>query len=272
MLRSCLIASLSLGALHAFAQPRANPAGPDQFICGNAATMQADPLSSPDVGVWTVVQGTATFANQSSPSTLVVDLSYGENVLRWTIYGTAGTSSDQVSIWCYNSAMADADAGADVTVPPWPGSVQLNGSAPLAPATCFWTILSGSGTFSDPTDPQALFTAPGLGTNVLQWSCENGPCGSSFDAVVIEGVVGIGEAPTQGVRVRYDAAAQAIVIGDPGAALRLSLFDARGSLVREAALPAGSSTWTLDDLPQGIYTVRAQHATAEAALRFAVTR
>jgi hypothetical protein len=272
MLRSCLLASLSLGALHAIAQPRANPAGPDQFICGNAATMQADPLSSGEVGVWTVLLGTASFANQSSPTTLVVSLSNGENVLRWTIYGSDGTTSDQVSIWCYSSASPAADAGPDQTVPPWPGSVQLSGSVPIAPAACFWTILSGSGTFSDPTDPQALFTAPGIGTNVLQWSCDNGPCTSTFDSVVIEGVVGIGEADPQGAQMRYDADLQGILIDTKGNALDLALFDARGRLVQQSRISAGSSSWILGDLPQGIYTVRSQHAGAAATMRFAVSR
>jgi hypothetical protein len=272
MLRSCLIASLSLGALNAFAQPRANPAGPDQFICGNAATMQADPLSSGDVGVWTVLQGTASFAEQSSPTTLVVGLSNGENVLRWTIYSSAGTTSDQVSIWCYSSASPAADAGPDQTVPPWPGSVQLSGSVPIAPATCFWTVLSGSGTFSDPTDPQALFTAPGLGTNVLQWSCDNGPCASTLDAVVIEGVVGIDESQPKRVSMRYDAAMHAIIIGNAGTAIDLALFDATGRLMHQGTLPSGSTSWSPGSLPQGIYTVRAQHAAGDETLRFAAAR
>lgn len=256
----------------ASAQPRSNPAGPDQFICGNATTLQADPLGTGEVGVWTVVQGTASFANQSAPNSLVVNMSYGENVLRWTIQSALGTTTDLVSIWCYNSAMPPANAGPDQAVPPWPGTVQLNGSSPLTPATCFWTILSGTGTISDPTDPQATFSAPGLGTNLLQWSCDNGPCGQSADAVVIEGVVGIDEAGTRSATIRYEATQHALVITWSSEAMDLVIHDAQGRLVQAARAPGGTVLWKLDALPSGVYVAVAASTRRSSVLRFAVAR
>ncbi|MFZ1692843.1 MAG: hypothetical protein WAT74_06595 [Flavobacteriales bacterium] len=270
MLRSALIPSLAIVVAPAFAQPRANPAGPDQFICGNATTMQADPLSTGEVGVWTVLQGTANFANQSSPYTLVTNLSFGENVLRWTIYAPSGTSSDLVSIFCYNPSMPPANAGPDQTVPPWPGVVQLSGSAPQDPATCFWILLSGSGIISDPTDPQATFTAPGLGTNVLQWSCNNGPCGQSFDAVVIEGVVGIDEAHAEASTMRYDAAQHALVITGGHEAMDLMILDAQGRQVQAVRTPSGTGIWKLDAVPSGAYVGTATSNGRSTVLRFIV--
>lgn len=256
----------------ASAQPRSNPAGPDQFICGNSTTMQADPLGTGEVGVWTVVQGTASFANQSAPTTLVVNLSFGENVLRWTIQGPSGTTTDLVSLWCYNGAMPPANAGPDQTVPPWPGSVQLSGSVPQAPATCFWTIVSGSGTISDPTDPQATFTAPGLGTNVLRWTCDNGPCGTSSDQVVIEGIVGIEEASAPAASIRFDAVQHALVITGSRAAMDVVILDAQGRTVRSTRTPAGAGLWKLDGLPSGTYLATAASAQDRLMLRFTIDR
>ncbi|HRD53768.1 MAG TPA: hypothetical protein PKY96_14085 [Flavobacteriales bacterium] len=270
MLRSVLIPSFAVIAATAFAQPRANPAGPDQFICGNATTMQADPLSTGEIGVWTVLQGTANFANQSSPSTLVANLSYGENVLRWTIYAPSGNSSDLVSIFCYNNAMPPANAGPDQTVPPWPGVVQLSGSAPQDPATCFWILLSGTGTISDPTDPQATFSGPGIGTNVLQWSCDNGPCGQSFDSMVIEGVVGIDEANPVSATIRYDAVQHAFMITGANEAMDLMIMDAQGRQMQAARTPAGTGIWKLDALPSGAYVGTATSNGRNTILRFIV--
>jgi hypothetical protein len=36
-------------------------------------------------GMWSVLSGTATFADPTDPTTLVSDLSTGENMLVWTI-------------------------------------------------------------------------------------------------------------------------------------------------------------------------------------------
>src|SRR5690606_17698502 len=51
-----------------------------------------------------------------------------------------------------------------------------------------WTIVSGTGDISDPTDPQAVITNIGPGVIVLQWSISNGPCtqGPTTDEVTIE--------------------------------------------------------------------------------------
>lgn len=243
-------------------------AGPNQFICGTTTAMQANALSQGESGFWQVVQGTAVFISGNSPTSPVTGLSFGENVLQWTIFGPGGTSSDQVSIWCYDNASPQANAGADQTLPPWPGSIQLNGSMPTAPAACFWTIVSGSGAFSDPTDPQATYFAPAIGSNVLQWSCDNGPCGTSTDLVVIEGVVGIAEEGAIAHVVRYDAMQHAIILAPQAKRVSLTLYDERGRQLLSIGTPAGAGRWMLPILPSGLYLVRAESTGATQVLRF----
>jgi len=269
MLRSALVSTLAIIAAHAFAQPRSNPAGPDQFICGNGAVMQADALGTGETGVWTIVQGTATFANQSSPTTLITDFSYGENVLRWTIYPPGGeTISDLVSIWCYNPAMPNANAGPDQTVTLWPGSVQLSGSAPIAPGACFWIVIAGSCTIADPTNPGTTVSNLAPGTTVLEWSCDNGPCDASTDMVSIDVTVGIDEAEAPGSTFRFDASQQAIVFTQESQATDLVLFDQQGRMVQSTRVPAGAGVWELDALPSGMYMLSAGRNT----LRFLLSR
>lgn len=246
-------------------------AGPNQFICGTTTTMQANALSAGESGFWQVLQGNASFINGNSPTTPVTELSFGENVLQWTVFGAGGTASDQVSIWCYDNTSPQANAGPDQTMPPWPGSIQLEGSTPTAPATCFWSIVSGSGVISDPNDPQATFAAPGIGTNVLQWSCDNGPCGTSTDLVVIEGVVGIEEAELNTSTVRYDAAQHALVFATNATAKDLALFDEQGRQVARISTPSGAGTWALPALQAGLYLLRAEAAGHASVLRFIVT-
>lgn len=272
MLRSALIPSLAVIALPALAQPRSNPAGPDQFICGNATTMQADPLGTGETGVWTVVQGTATFANQSSPTTLITGFSYGENVLRWTIYPPgAETISDLVSLWCYNPAMPDANAGPDQSVTLWPGSTQLAGSAPIAPGACFWIVVAGSCAITDPTNPNTAIGNLAAGTIVLEWSCENGPCGTTSDFVSIDVAMGVGEIAPRTAALRYDAGQHALVFPGCKEAMDLVILDAQGRQVLAMRAPGGTGLWKLDALPSGMYTLAARDRD-QRALRFVVSR
>lgn len=266
-MRLALLIASSLVVLHAAA---ADFAGPNQFICGTTTTMQANALSAGEGGFWSVLQGNATFINGNSPTTPVTGMGFGENVLQWTVFGPGGTASDQVSIWCYDPASPQANAGADQSLPPWPGSIQLNGSAPTAPAICFWSIVTGSGVISDPNDPQATFYAPGIGSNVLQWSCDNGPCGTSNDLVVIEGVVGIAEAEALSGFVRYDAAQHALVFAQSASAMTLALHDEQGRLIQRIGIPGGAGAWSLPGLHAGLYLLRADAGRIAQVLRFVV--
>jgi hypothetical protein len=272
MLRSCFIALLLISAIPALAQPRANFAGPDQFICGTSTFMQADPLASGETGFWSVVQGTADFISPSAPNSGATGLSFGENVLRWTIIGSSGPSSDQVSIWCYNSTMPLADAGADQTVNHWPGTTQLNGSAPFAPGTCFWEVISGSAAVAEPNNPLTAIAGLGTGINVLQWNCDNGPCGSSSDQMVIDAVVGIAENSSPPLALRHDPLHQRLLFTPTSTAATIALFDGQGRMLHQRALPSGASSWSLPSVPSGIYLAHLHAGEASAVLRFSVSR
>jgi hypothetical protein len=128
-------------------------AGPDQSLCSTnpSTTLAANNVTFPGTGQWTVVQGTATFANASSPSTTVSGLSIGTNVLQWTINNgpcAPSTTSDQVTILVYNNAQAPANAGPDFTACTSQGSITLTGTSFTFPATGTWALVSGSATIT----------------------------------------------------------------------------------------------------------------------------
>jgi gliding motility-associated-like protein len=164
-------------------------AGPDQDLCAPVAnvTLAANAATAPGTGVWTVVSGTGTFANASSPTTTVSGMSLGSNVYRWTLTNGAcpgAVTSDEVRIRLFDPATAAANAGTDQQLC-GTSSTNLSGNAVNAPAVGTWTLVSGQGTIVDAGNAAASVTDLGVGVNVFRWSVNNGPCGSSSDEVSI---------------------------------------------------------------------------------------
>lgn len=167
--------------------PAAN-AGPDQSICtpANSVTMNASAAPAPASGQWTLVSGGGTIANAGSPSTQITGLPVGTHTFRWTVNnGACGSTNDDVVITVFNAASPNANAGADQQV--CATSATLAGNAPIAPATGQWTVVSGSGTFSSASSPTSGVSGLAVGTNVFQWTLNNGPCanGVTTDQVTI---------------------------------------------------------------------------------------
>ena len=168
-----------------YALPAAN-AGPDQFVCGTSASVSMN--AQPANGTWSVVSGTGTFANPNNRNTSVSGLSIGANTFRWTIFNgpcDPPTTQDEVTVLVFDPGSPAADAGPDQQVCS-PGTT-LSGNAPLAPASGQWTLVSGSGTITTPGDPSTTVTGLGIGSNVFQWTLNNGPCanGITSDQVTI---------------------------------------------------------------------------------------
>ncbi|MCB0763521.1 MAG: hypothetical protein KDB84_02370, partial [Flavobacteriales bacterium] len=163
-------------------QPAAN-AGPDQQLCSpnTSTTLAGNAVIAPATGQWTVVSGTATFANPAQRNTTVSGLGIGVNTLRWTITNgpcTPPSTSDEMNIVVFNPASPNANAGPNQQV--CSANTTLAGNAPLAPATGLWTVVSGSGTFTTPTSPTSGVTGLGIGANVFQWTLNNGPCANGI--------------------------------------------------------------------------------------------
>ena len=163
--------------------PTIADAGPDQVICGpttNLAGVQA----TIGTGVWTLVSGSGTITSPNSETSGVTGLAVGVNVFQWTVSNTCDTTADQVVITQFEPptiATAGPDqfiCGADSSNTTLAGNVALVGNG-------FWTLFSGSGTITDPTNPTTTVSNLGTGSNVFQWTIANG-CGNSFDQVMIK--------------------------------------------------------------------------------------
>ena len=165
-------------------QPAAN-AGADQTLCfaGSAITanLTANSATSPGVGLWTVVSGSGTFSNASSPSTTVTGMSVGTNTYRWTITngGCTPAQSDDVVITVFNNTHPAANAGADASLCTPTNTYTMTATPAVAPATGIWTLVSGTGTITSPTSATTGITNLGVGVNIFQWTILNGACGNT---------------------------------------------------------------------------------------------
>ncbi|MBA3663155.1 MAG: T9SS type A sorting domain-containing protein [Bacteroidetes bacterium] len=160
-------------------------AGPDQSVCGFTASLAANTPAS-GTGSWSVISGTATFANALLPTTSVTALGIGNNILRWTISNSGCTSTiDDVTI--STSSVSVSNAGSSQTI--CSTSATLT-ATPAVYGVGTWSLISGSGTIVSPLNSSTAITGLGNGLNVFRWTISGLPCNPSFSDVSIDNCTG----------------------------------------------------------------------------------
>ncbi|MFT5245565.1 MAG: gliding motility-associated-like protein [Flavobacteriales bacterium] len=167
-------------------------AGDDQEFCSptDNTFLNADDPIFPSSGSWIVLSGTGVVVDPTDPNSAITGLGLGDNVAQWTVYNgpcSASNSSDTVSIFIFDETQADSNAGADQELCTPQTTTLLNGNEAVFPATCTWTLISGTGTILNPIDPNTQVLDLGVGENVFVWTIFNGPClnGITTDTVVV---------------------------------------------------------------------------------------
>ncbi|MBX2973363.1 MAG: hypothetical protein KF797_09685, partial [Flavobacteriales bacterium] len=168
--------------------PVAN-AGPAQNLCMpvTSITLAANAATAPATGTWTLVSGAGVFANANSPTTTVTGAAPGVNVYRWTINNgpcPSGSGGSNVTITLYDPAATAVTAGPDQELC-GTSTTTLAGNAVQAPAVGTWTVTSGAANFANANSATTSVTGLPIGTTVLRWTVNNGPCGSTFREVTI---------------------------------------------------------------------------------------
>lgn len=248
-------------------------AGPDTSLCVNYYSMQGSPLPAGANGLWALVSGCGTIVNAGSPTTDLNSLCVGTNVFVWYVDDNGTITTDQVAITVYDASMAFADAGPDtITVIDPQNSAFLSGSpTPIYPATCWWSWVQGSGVIVDPNDPITAVGGLTIGGNILLWTCDNGPCGTTSDTLVIQMMLstGLANAPGQGgPHLVYDPIDHQVRVRE---ATLLDALDVMGMDGR-AILHAGGGYRSIStaSLPEGVYLARAVVNSRPELLRFVV--
>jgi len=154
-------------------------AGIDRFTCNTSISLNAT-NPSPATGLWSVANGNGTFTSPNSPTSLVTGLSSGLNRFVWTVNNGGCTDSDTVNV-SIETIPSGVTAGVDQNI--CPQSVILAASSP-GTGTGTWSVVSGSGSFVNPSDENTTINGLALGANILRWTVSNS-CGSISDNVTI---------------------------------------------------------------------------------------
>ena len=163
------------------AQPTSD-AGPDQEICATSTTLAGNAAPAGGQGTWSVVSGTGSFSDAHSPTATVSGLSVGDNVFKWTVSnGVCTPAEDTVKIT--RDEQPTSDAGPDQEI--CATSTTLAGNAAPAGGQGTWSVVSGTGSFSDAHSPTATVSGLSVGDNVFKWTVSNGVCTAAEDTVKI---------------------------------------------------------------------------------------
>ena len=132
------------------------------------------------------ISGSGSVLFPNSPTSIVSNLSLGQNIFSWTISnGTCPSKTDTVILTVY-APSTTAYAGQDFTV--CGSSAALSGTIPVN-GTGSWSVLTGTGSFLSSTSASTFVNGLSPGQNTLTWTIVNGACPASTDTIVITSIV-----------------------------------------------------------------------------------
>jgi len=159
--------------------PSEADAGEAQEVCIGSAQLNA---TIPNVGAGFWTGPGVTFLDATSPSTTVSGLSVGENILTWTTSnGVCDNSTSEVIVEVLVNPTIDA--GADQTI----CGTTANLTA-ISPQTGYWSVVIGSGVFTNENSPTTEVTGLSFGENVFSWNFDNSVCEPVSDQVTITAI------------------------------------------------------------------------------------
>ena len=253
-------ALVMLAATHSTAQV-AN-AGPDQYICGDTTYLFGNAPGVGQSGSWSVSTGTAVFADATLASTQVTGLTFGDNELVWTVTDGFATTTDTVLVVAYDPAVTPVYTMGDTAITGPPFNIMLFANPYTYPQFCNWYLVMGTATIWQPNAYTAYAADLGMGENVFQWYCDNGPCGVSITQLMIAVnwlSTSVLEVPVT-VPFHFDPATGSLIIASGERIQDLCIRDMRGREVMGTTLV------------DGIYIASAMVGGTRHTQRFVVSR
>ncbi|MDY0781715.1 hypothetical protein, partial [Tenacibaculum sp. IB213877] len=133
------------------ALPTTAAAGTDQTQCNTPGFTMAANTPTVGTGIWSIVSGTATIADTSSPTTGVTVAAGDTVTLRWTISNGSCTDSTDDVVLTNDALPTTAAAGADQTQCNTSGFTMAANTPTVG--TGLWSIVSGTATIADTSSP-----------------------------------------------------------------------------------------------------------------------
>jgi gliding motility-associated-like protein len=159
-------------------------AGYDQLLCDNRTTLDATPPPLGATGLWSVLQGSASFLDGRIYNTKVAGLVNGNNKLIWSISKGTCVNTDTVILVC--NMPTNANAGADQFL--GGSSTIMDGNQPTV-GSGKWSIISGAATFANDTVYNTSASGLNPGSNTLRWTITYKGCSSFDDVIITNGTV-----------------------------------------------------------------------------------
>ena len=153
-------------------------ADPNDTVCGFTGTLSVVPPTTGS-GRWSVFNGSGNIGAPDSAATTVTGLDSLLNQFQWTVVN--GVCADSAITALYSQGTLTADAGIDQTVC---GPMTILNATLGAAGSGQWSVISGSGSFVDPTLENTTVNNLNPGSNLLQWTFTHGNC-TDFDQVEI---------------------------------------------------------------------------------------
>ncbi len=160
-------------------------AGPDQWVCGDSAYMQGSSPGMGFTGIWSLNSGSGVFVNPSVGSSQVTGLTYGNNEFVWSVTDGVTTTTDTVLIVAYDPSVTSVYTMGDTAITGPPFALMLFASPYSYPQFCNWSLVMGTATIWQPNAYTTYASDLGIGENVFEWYCNNGPCGVSIQQLAI---------------------------------------------------------------------------------------
>jgi gliding motility-associated-like protein len=151
-------------------------AGTDQVICGRTTILAAGNES----GTWSVISGTAIFADANDPNTAVSGLSYGTNILEWYVNVNG----------CFHASAIKIESDEEVTAIASPDASICELSYLLVAAqpsvgSGRWSVTgNGMAIIHDPANHITSVSNLNICDNIFLWTVTNGDCIES-DSVIV---------------------------------------------------------------------------------------
>ena len=152
-------------------------------VCSDEIQLNAVPSIVNSSGFW---QGTGTFDDALSPSTMFTTAGYGEQILSWTEVNTKNENCKDISVVTirFDEMPEEPFAGDDKKL--YLEYTTTLDADPANPGIGTWTSSNPEVIIEDPNNPNTTVDNLKMGTQTLTWTVINGVCEAKADDLVIE--------------------------------------------------------------------------------------
>jgi hypothetical protein len=159
-------------------------AGLDFSACaGDLVSISASTLLPLESGIWQSIGHAENVSDPSLSNSLLSISIPGSYAFEWTVTNLiCPITSDTVIVEIIAPPTAP-EAGVDQTI--CTSSSELLANEPVLGETGTWTVIEGSGVFSDQNSASSFVSGLSTGNNILRWTISNANCTSVSDDVLI---------------------------------------------------------------------------------------